>query len=121
MFPPADLSVTMLLLSILVGYILGVILGLIPGIHNNNFAMILVSLFSVMADYGINTLSKIDYYKFWITVILELAVLVILFTGLYGLLIFIIATPIGMMASFMTLRKSNAMGVILLPGILYLS
>jgi putative membrane protein len=55
MFPPADLSITMLLLSILAGYILGVISGLIPGIHTNNFAMILVSLSSVMADYGVTT------------------------------------------------------------------
>lgn len=37
-------------------------------------------------------LSKIDYYKLCIAVIFGLAVIVVLFTGLYGLLIFIIAT-----------------------------
>jgi putative membrane protein len=36
--------------------------------------------------------------------------MVYLFTGLFGFFIFIISTPIGMLASFMNVRKSNAMG-----------
>ncbi|ADI73586.1 protein of unknown function DUF112 transmembrane [Methanohalobium evestigatum Z-7303] len=73
----------------------------------------------VIGNNAYRILSKIDYYKLCISVILGLALLVFLFTGLYGLLIFIIATPIGMMAPFMTVKKSNAMGVILLPIMLY--
>jgi putative membrane protein len=41
------------------------------------------------------------------------------FTGLFGLMVFLIATPIGMLPSFMGIRKSHAMGVIILPVILY--
>ncbi|MFP4655591.1 MAG: tripartite tricarboxylate transporter permease [Methanohalobium sp.] len=49
------MSITMLLLSIISGYLLGIISGLIPGIHTNNFAMILLVLSPVMTDYGITT------------------------------------------------------------------
>lgn len=55
MFPPGDISITTLFLSIIAGYLLGIVSGLIPGIHTNNFAMFLVALSTVMADYGITT------------------------------------------------------------------
>lgn len=64
-------------------------------------------------------LLKIDYHKLCFSVLLGLSGMVLLFTGLFGLFIFIISTPIGMMAGFMKVRKSHAMGVILLPVIIY--
>jgi putative membrane protein len=48
-----------------------------------------------------------------------LVALVILFTGWFGFIIFLIATPVGMIASYAKIRKINAMGVIMLPVILY--
>jgi len=35
-------EISLILLSILAGFLLGIVSGLIPGIHTNNFALILV-------------------------------------------------------------------------------
>lgn len=89
------------------------------------FAAILLSaLFSYFSTVWIGNnahhmLRKIDYTKLCTGVLIGLAVMVYLFTGLFGLFIFIISTPIGMLPSFMNIRKSHAMGVILLPVISY--
>lgn len=64
-------------------------------------------------------LLSVDYPVLCYSVISVLALLVVLFTGLFGLVIFIISTSIGMLAPFLKVRKSHAMGVILLPVILY--
>jgi len=89
------------------------------------FGVILLTAFlsyfsTIMIGNNVHrVLSRIDYSKLCIGVIIGLALMVVLFTGFFGLLIFIIATPIGMLAPFLKVRKSNAMGVILLPVILY--
>lgn len=87
-------------------------------------AMILTALFSYFSTVWIGNhahhfLKKLDYAKLCTGVLVGLTVIVVLFTGFFGLFIFIISTPIGMLASFMNVRKSHAMGVILLPVILY--
>ncbi len=64
-------------------------------------------------------LSKIDYSKLCAAVLMLLTLMVIILTGWFGLLIFIISVPVGMIASFAKIRKTHAMGVILLPVILY--
>ncbi len=81
------------------------------------FAAILLSaLFSYFSTVWIGNnahhmLRKIDYTKLCTGVLIGLAVMVYLFTGLFGLFIFIISTPpIGMLPSFMNIRKSHAMG-----------
>ncbi|MEL4305297.1 tripartite tricarboxylate transporter permease [Methanococcoides sp. LMO-2] len=81
----------------------------------------LLSYFSTIA-IGNNIhkmLARLDYSMICISVLLGLALMSLLFTGFFGLLIFVIAIPLGMSASFMKIRKSHAMGVILLPVILY--
>lgn len=89
------------------------------------FGVILLTAFlsyfsTIMIGNNVHrVLSRIDYSKLCVGVIIGLALMVVLFTGFFGLLIFIIATPIGMLAPFFKVRKSNAMGVILLPVILY--
>lgn len=87
-------------------------------------AILLSSLLSYFSTVFIGNnihrfLLKIDYHKLCFTVLLGLSAMVLLFTGFFGLFIFIISTPIGMMAGFMKVRKSHAMGVILLPVIIY--
>ncbi|WP_255420815.1 tripartite tricarboxylate transporter permease [Methanosarcina sp. MSH10X1] len=87
-------------------------------------AMVLTALFSYFSTVWIGNnahliLKKLDYSKLCAGVLIGLAVMVYLFTGLFGFFIFVISTPIGMLASFMNVRKSHAMGVILLPVILY--
>ncbi|WP_407356917.1 tripartite tricarboxylate transporter permease [Methanolobus sp. WCC5] len=64
-------------------------------------------------------LSRIDYPLLCYTVLGLLFIMCLLFTGTFGLLIFVIATPMGMIASFLKIRKSHAMGVIMMPVILY--
>ncbi|MEA1985043.1 MAG: tripartite tricarboxylate transporter permease [Euryarchaeota archaeon] len=81
----------------------------------------LLSYFSTVA-IGNNIhhlLSRINYSSLCIGVIVGLALMVLAFTGVFGLLVFLIATPIGMFAPFMNIRRTHAMGVILLPVILY--
>jgi putative membrane protein len=64
-------------------------------------------------------LLSIDYPVLCYSVIAVLTLLVLLFTGLFGVVVFAIATSLGMLPSFLKIRKSHAMGVILLPVILY--
>ncbi|MDW7727026.1 MAG: tripartite tricarboxylate transporter permease [Candidatus Methanoperedens sp.] len=68
-----------------------------------------------MAGY----LSKINYSMLCKSVLAFLVTVVLIFTGWFGLVIFLVATPIGMVASFAKIRKTHAMGVILLPVILF--
>mgnify|MGYP001335285173 CR=1 FL=1 len=87
-------------------------------------AMVLTALFSYFSTIWIGNnahlfLKKVDYSKLCTGVLIGLGVMVYLFTGLFGFFIFVISTPIGMLSSFMNVRKSHAMGVILLPVILY--
>lgn len=65
-------------------------------------------------------LSGINYSKVSAAVLLGLTLMVFLFTGWFGFAVFMISTPIGMLASFAKIRKTHAMGVILLPVIMYL-
>lgn len=64
-------------------------------------------------------LSHINYPALCAAVLAGLSVLVFIFTGWFGFIIFLISTPIGMIASYAKIRKVNAMGVIMLPVILY--
>lgn len=64
-------------------------------------------------------LSGINYPKLCAAVLTGLSILVFMFTGWFGFVIFLISTPIGMISSFANIRKTHAMGVILLPVILY--
>lgn len=47
-----ELSITLLLISMFFGFLLGIISGLIPGIHVNNFALVLVALSPLFMDLG---------------------------------------------------------------------
>lgn len=86
--------------------------------------ILLTSLLSYFSTISIGNnihhiLSKIDYSKLCMGVLIGLTILIFMFTGLFGILVFLIATPVGMLAPFMKVRKTHAMGVILLPVILY--
>jgi putative membrane protein len=87
-------------------------------------AVICVSMISYyttifLGDRISGFLSKVNYSKLCAAVLTGLTLMVILFTGWFGLVIFLISTPVGMIASFAKIRKTHAMGVILLPVILY--
>jgi len=87
-------------------------------------AIVLTAIFSYFSTVLIGNnahhlLKKVNYTKLCTGVLVGLSMMVFLFTGIFGFLIFVISTTIGMLASFMKVRKSHAMGVILLPVILY--
>jgi Predicted membrane protein len=81
----------------------------------------LLSYFSTiyLGDNIHHVLEDIEYPKLCYGIIFFLATMVLFSTGLFGLLIFVIAIPIGMLATFLGVKKSHAMGVILLPVILH--
>jgi putative membrane protein len=81
----------------------------------------LLSYFSTiyLGDNVHRGLSKMDYSVMCYIVLGVLSILVLVFTGVFGLMIFMVATPVGMLAPFLKIKKSHSMGVILLPVILY--
>lgn len=64
-------------------------------------------------------LSGINYSKLSATVLAGLSLMVFMFTGWFGFAVFLISIPIGMTASYAKIRKTHAMGVIMLPVIMY--
>ena len=47
-----EISLTLLIISIIIGFLLGIISGLTPGIHVNNFALILVAISPFLSGIG---------------------------------------------------------------------
>ncbi|HEY9206395.1 MAG TPA: tripartite tricarboxylate transporter permease [Candidatus Methanoperedens sp.] len=72
-----------------------------------------------LGDRIAGLLSKMNYSKLCAGVLALLFVMVLAFTGVFGLVIFLVSIPVGMIASFAKIRKTHAMGVILLPVIMY--
>jgi len=64
-------------------------------------------------------ISRINYAVLMKFSLAFMVLLVIIFSGLYGLAIFIVATLIGMAGLKASVRRSNLMGVLLLPLIIY--
>jgi putative membrane protein len=61
----------------------------------------------------------IPYQKLVAFTLLFVCVLIILFTGLYGLVVLAVATSIGFLPLSWGVRRSHCMGVLLIPIILY--
>lgn len=64
-------------------------------------------------------LIKINYTILSTLVIFFLTIMISLMTGVYGLLIGIAATGIGLLCSYSGVRRSSCMGVLLLPSIFF--
>ncbi len=65
-----------------------------------------------------NVMPRIPYDKLAWGIIIFITIMVIAFTGPLGLLVLIVSTSIGMIAPLTGIRRSHAMGVLLLPVIL---
>jgi putative membrane protein len=72
-----------------------------------------------LGDRIASFLAQINYSKLCAAVLLGLSVMVFMLTGWFGLIVYFISIPIGMIASFAKIRKTHAMGVIMLPVIIY--
>jgi putative membrane protein len=63
---------------------------------------------------------KLPYRKILVAIAVFLSVLVFLFTGALGLFILLVAVCIGLIPIYFGVRRSNCMGVILVPIIVML-
>ncbi len=72
-----------------------------------------------LGDRVAGFLSRINYEKLCAVILFMLVFLVLSLTGFFGLGILLISVPIGMFASYAKIRKTHAMGVIMLPVIMY--
>ena len=68
---------------------------------------------------AVKLFEKINYTRLSTVILSGLLLIVIMFTGMFGLVIFAIAIPIGMLPHYLNVRKSHLMGCILLPVTLY--
>ncbi len=64
-------------------------------------------------------LARLDYKKLSISIMIFILAMVGLITGFYGLLIAFTATSIGILCNFAGIKKSNNMGILLIPSILF--
>ncbi|MBI1978801.1 MAG: tripartite tricarboxylate transporter permease [Candidatus Aenigmarchaeota archaeon] len=62
-------------------------------------------------------LVKINYTILSLSVLSFLVLMITVMTGIYGLLIGITATGIGLLCTYVGVRRSNCMGILLLPSI----
>ena len=62
---------------------------------------------------------KIHYSKLSLIILAILILLTIYFTGILGLLVFIISTALGISTILLGIRRMHLMGCLLLPTILY--
>lgn len=72
-----------------------------------------------LGDRVAGFLARINYEKLCAVILFMLVLLVLSLTGFFGLGILMISVPIGMFASYAKIRKTHAMGVIMLPVIMY--
>ncbi len=65
-----------------------------------------------------NLLPKVPYHLLVKGIIIFIVVMVFAFTGFLGMICLIVATSVGMIAPIIGIRRSHAMGVLLLPVIM---
>ncbi len=92
---------------------------LLVGLISALAGTVLTLLFGVTAG---RVVSKVDQLKLSSTVFVTLLVLIYALTGSFGLLVFSVATLIGLLAVIFEVRRINCMGCLIVPTILlYLS
>lgn len=64
-------------------------------------------------------ITKVDYNKLCIGIISFIVILVFFFSQFYGLLVLIVSTALGIIAPLFGVKRSHAMGCLMLPVILY--
>lgn len=93
-----DLDTLVLLLIIIVGV---------------SIAAYLMTIF--LGDRILTIVTRIHYRVLCMVILIGLTGLVFLFSGWFGLVIFGMGVPVGMLAPYLKVRRSHAMGVLLLP------
>ncbi|MCX6748343.1 MAG: tripartite tricarboxylate transporter permease [Candidatus Pacearchaeota archaeon] len=67
--------------------------------------------------YALN-INKFNYQKISLTVLIFLSMVVLIFSGFLGFLVFIISTATGLLTILLNSRRTNLMGSLMLPSIL---
>lgn len=91
-----------------------------------NFLLLLVgsSLFSISLSSFIGlklskiiakSIEKFDYKMISLAILSFVTFIVLYFTGIEGLLVYVVSTLIGMLAPILKVKRSNYMGVLILP------
>ncbi|MFH2028452.1 MAG: tripartite tricarboxylate transporter permease [Nanoarchaeota archaeon] len=78
-------------------------------------AILALKISKIAAKY----ITKIDYQKLCIGIIVFITALTLFFSHLYGLLVLIVSTAIGMTSPLVGVKRSHAMGCLMLPVILF--
>ena len=110
----------------------GAVVALSEILHKINISYLVVFLAVVLTVGGIATclalnitkvfsriITKVNYQAVCIFIIAFIGVLVIYFSGVFGFFVLCISTAIGLIPSLVGVKKSLAMGCLLLPVILY--
>jgi len=71
-----------------------------------------------LGKYSAKTFTKINYKKLVVSIVVFVTIMVFLFTGFIGILILLVAVCIGLIPPCFGVRRSHAMGVLLLPVII---
>lgn len=77
----------------------------------------LLTLF--LAKKFLSYISRINYFSVGACVLLCVSVLVLLFTGLYGVLLLLTCTALGMAVNLASVKRGLLMGVLILPTIIF--
>ncbi len=110
----------------------GAVVAVLELIKSVNFEQLMVLLFACLVAGCIATLLtlyfakvfsklvvKVNYRILCLIVISFIVLLVIYFSGIVGLLILVTSTAIGIISPLVGVKRSNAMGCLLLPVILF--
>lgn len=102
---------------------------IIPNITSNMLILILITTFIsgitaycitlTLAKFFSNKIEKINYTKISTAVLIFLIILILSITGIIGLLIFAVSTATGIFCISLETRKTNMMGCLLLPTIIF--
>jgi putative membrane protein len=111
----------------------GAVIAVLEIVQSVNLQQLLIFISSSLVVGGIATflalrisrifsyfVSKVNYKFLCLLVVALVTVLVFVFSGFLGLFVLIVSTSIGLIPSFVGVGKSNAMGCLLLPVIIYL-
>ncbi|OYT42007.1 MAG: hypothetical protein B6U78_02350 [Candidatus Aenigmarchaeota archaeon ex4484_224] len=78
------------------------------------------SLLSIkIAKRFVRIIEKIDYFKLNLIVLSYLLTSIFIFTGIYGLFLALISSSIGILAYKLGIKRSDCMGVLLIPSLLF--
>ncbi len=93
---------------------LGILLGaiLISGILAFFLTIFLSKIFS-------RQITKLPYHKISLFILIILTIMAILFSGVLGLLVFIVSTSLGLTCIKLGIKRTHLMGCLMLPTILF--